>query len=46
MMASPKATPDCIDAFGKTGFRPDMAAVTMFTPVVRGTGDTTAPIDP
>ena len=45
MMASPKATLDCIDAFGKTDFRPDMAAFTMPTLVVHGTGDATVPID-
>ena len=46
VMASPKATIDCVDAFGKTDFRPDFAAFTIPTLVIHGTGDTTVPIDP
>ncbi|WP_419826356.1 alpha/beta fold hydrolase [Sphingomonas sp.] len=45
VMASPKATIDCIDAFGRTDFRPDLAAFTVPTLVVHGTGDATVPID-
>ncbi|WP_281825562.1 alpha/beta fold hydrolase [Jannaschia rubra] len=46
MMASPKATIDCVDAFGTTDFRPDLAAFDVPTLVVHGTGDQTVPIDP
>ena len=46
VMASPKATIDCVDAFGKTDFRPDFAAFTVPTLVIHGTGDKTVPIDP
>lgn len=46
VMASPKATIDCVDAFGKTDFRPDFAAFTIPTLVIHGTGDATVPIDP
>ena len=46
IMASPKATIDCVDAFGTTDFRPDLAAFTMPTLIVHGTGDKTVPIDP
>ncbi|RVV99344.1 alpha/beta hydrolase [Mesobaculum littorinae] len=46
MMASPKATLDCVDAFGRTDMRGDMAAFTVPTLVVHGTGDATVPIDP
>lgn len=45
VMASPKATIDCVDAFGKTDFRPDFKAFTVPTLVIHGTGDTTVPID-
>lgn len=45
MMASPKATLDCVDAFGRTDFRPDMAAFRVPTLIVHGTGDDTVPID-
>jgi len=45
-MASPKATINCVDAFGKTDFRPDLAAFTMPTLIIHGTGDKTVPIDP
>ena len=45
LMAQPKATLDCIDAFGKTDFRPDMAALagtpTMF---VHGDDDQIVPL--
>ncbi|MCM2442336.1 alpha/beta hydrolase [Agrobacterium vitis] len=46
IMASPKATIDCVDAFGKTDFRPDLAAFTIPTLVIHGTADKTVPIDP
>jgi pimeloyl-ACP methyl ester carboxylesterase len=46
MLASPKATLDCVDAFGKTDLRPDMAAFDVPTLIVHGTGDETVPIDP
>lgn len=45
MMASPKATLDCVDAFGKTDLRPDFEAMTVPLLVVHGTGDQTVPID-
>ena len=45
VMASPKATIDCIDAFGRTDFRPDLAAFTIPTLVIHGTADKTVPID-
>lgn len=46
MMASPKATLDCVDAFGRTDLRPDLAAFDVPTLIVHGTGDGTVPIDP
>lgn len=46
MLASPKATLDCVDAFGKTDLRPDMAAFDVPTLIIHGTGDQTVPIDP
>lgn len=46
IMASPKATIDCIEAFGRTDFRPDLAAFTVPTLIVHGTADATVPIDP
>ncbi|SFG13335.1 non-heme chloroperoxidase [Palleronia marisminoris] len=45
MMASPKATLDCIDAFGHTDLRRDMKAIDVPTLVVHGTGDAVVPID-
>ena len=45
MMASPKATLDCIDAFGHTDLRGDMAAFDVPTLIVHGTGDEVVPID-
>jgi non-heme chloroperoxidase len=45
VMASPKATLNCVDAFGKTDFRPDLASFTMPTLVIHGTADKTVPID-
>jgi non-heme chloroperoxidase len=46
VMASPKATIECVDAFGKTDFRPDLKSFTMPTLVIHGTADKTVPIDP
>lgn len=46
VMASPKATIDCVDAFGTTDFRPDLAAFTVPTLIIHGTADKTVPIDP
>lgn len=46
IMASPKATIDCIDAFSSTDFRPDLQAFTMPTLIIHGTSDKTVPIDP
>jgi non-heme chloroperoxidase len=46
VMASPKATIDCVDAFGRTDFRPDLAAfANVPTLIVHGTADQTVPID-
>ena len=44
--ASPKATLDCVDAFGRTDFRGDLPSVTVPTLIIHGTGDQTVPIDP
>lgn len=46
IMASPKATIDCIHAFGRTDFRPDLVAFTIPTLIIHGTSDKTVPIDP
>ena len=46
IMASPVATIACVDAFGKTDFRSDMAAFTVPTLIIHGTADKTVPIDP
>ena len=45
MLASPKATVDCVRAFGETDFRADMAAFTVPTLVIHGDADATVPID-
>lgn len=45
IMASPKATIDCVDAFGYTDFRGDMPAFTMPTLIIHGTSDAVVPID-
>jgi non-heme chloroperoxidase len=45
VMASPKATIDCVDAFGRTDFRGDLASFTMPTLIIHGTSDKTVPID-
>ena len=44
MQAGLKATLDCVDAFGRTDFRPDLKAITVPTLVIHGTQDQTAPI--
>jgi non-heme chloroperoxidase len=46
IMASPKATIDCVDAFGRTDFRGDLPAFDIPTLVIQGTADATVPIDP
>lgn len=43
MMAGLKPTIDCIDAFGHTDFRPDLAAFNVPTLVLHGTSDTIVP---
>ena len=45
VMASPKATLECVDAFGTTDFRSDLAAFTVPTLIVHGTSDKIVPID-
>lgn len=45
LMASPKATVDCVDAFGRTDFRPDLPAFTVPTLIIHGTADKTVPIN-
>jgi non-heme chloroperoxidase len=44
IMASPKATIDCVDAFGTTDFRNDFASFNVPTLVIHGTADKTVPI--
>ena len=43
--ASPKGTLDCIAAFGRTDFRPDVAAVTVPTLVLHGDADGIVPFE-
>jgi non-heme chloroperoxidase len=45
LQAGLKGTLDCIDAFAKTDFRPDLAAFGVPTLIVHGTSDQTVPID-
>lgn len=45
MLASPKATIDCVTAFSETDFRPDMMAFNMPTLIIHGDDDKTVPID-
>ena len=45
LMASPKATIDCVRAFAGTDFRPDMKAFSIPTLILHGDGDQTVPID-
>jgi non-heme chloroperoxidase len=44
-VASPKATLDCIAAFGRTDFRADLAAVTVPTLVLHGDSDAVVPFE-
>ncbi|WP_375433045.1 alpha/beta fold hydrolase [uncultured Friedmanniella sp.] len=44
-VASPKATLDCIAAFGRTDFRADVAAVTVPTLVIHGDSDGIVPLE-
>ncbi len=46
LMAGLPGTLACVDAFARTDFRPGLAAFTMPTLIVHGTGDKTVPIDP
>ena len=41
-----KAVLDCIDAFAKTDFRPDLPSFKVPTLIIHGTSDQTVPIDP
>ena len=43
--ASPKATLDCITAFGKTDFRGDLAKITVPTLVIHGDADAIVPFE-
>lgn len=43
IMASPMATLDCVDSWGTTDFRPDLAAFNVPTLIVHGTNDETVP---
>jgi pimeloyl-ACP methyl ester carboxylesterase len=45
LQASPKATLDCVTAFGTTDFRPDLASFHVPTLVLHGTADKTVPIE-
>ncbi len=45
LMASPKATIDCVRAFSETDFRTDMASFTVPTLIIHGDADATVPID-
>lgn len=45
IMASPKATLDCVDAFSSTDFRADLRSFTVPTLLVHGAADKIVPID-
>ena len=45
MQASLPATMACVDAFGRTDFRPDLSSINVPTLVIHGTADATVPID-
>ena len=45
MMASPKATIDCVRSFSQTDFRTDMGAFEVPTLIIHGDADATVPID-
>ena len=44
MLASPKATLDCVRAFSETDFRADLKALTIPTLIIHGDADATVPI--
>ena len=44
LLASPKATVDCVRAFSETDFRADLARVTVPTLIVHGDADQTVPL--
>jgi len=44
-MASPMATLDCVDAWGKTDFRGDLQSFTIPTLIIHGTADSAVPAD-
>ena len=44
MLASPKATLDCVHAFSETDFRQDLAAIRLPTLVIHGDSDATVPL--
>ena len=46
LMAGLPGTLACIDAFGRTDFRPDLPAFRVPTLIIHGTADKTVPIDP
>ena len=46
MQGGLKPTLACVDAFGRTDFRPELAAFTVPTLILHGTADKTVPIDP
>ena len=46
MLASPRATLDCVDAFGTTDLRDDLKKFDIPTLVIHGTGDGIVPIAP
>ena len=45
MLASPKATIDCVSAFGETDFRGDMGTFNVPTLVIHGSSDQTVPLE-
>jgi pimeloyl-ACP methyl ester carboxylesterase len=45
LMASPRATIECVKAFGHTDFRGDLARLTVPTLIIHGTSDATVPPD-
>lgn len=45
LMASPKATIDCVRAFSATDFRPDLASFTVPTLIIHGNHDKTVPLE-
>ena len=45
MTASPHATTECVNAFGRTDFRGDVGNIRVPTLIIHGTSDETVPID-